>query len=399
MPPAMPPTRNPAPRGPPPPPPPPPPRGGGGGCPGPHAGPHAGGVCGPSPPPPAPPPVGLLGVSPCLLACLLACLLCCHSPPPAAAVDWSQYPDTLVPPDYDPDAPPPEDHSRAAQERRLEQQRVAAAARAAADSDAGAQISAAAARLPDIETSTDADLLELVAAAETGQEETVSEILARGRVDVDGHEPKMGDTPLHAAVWGGHLDIVLLLLRTASADPNTKNMAGYTPLLLACRSQRAGSLEIMKKLLLAGANPWETNNNGNNPLHWAAHLGRVEATEWLLGENGAVVDLPNEDGKTALMLAADAGKDLTATVLLDNGASMDMVEPAMGRNSLHLAANKGNARVVKLLLERGADKETTDQFNETPLDLAKAGQHSQAEYLLSGRDPHTGEPLPNEADL
>ena len=94
MPPAMPPTRDPAPRG-------------------------------PAPPRRAPARVGLLGGSPCLLACLLACLLCCHSPPPAAAVDWSQYPDTLVPPDYDPDAPPPEDHSRAAQERRLEQQRVA----------------------------------------------------------------------------------------------------------------------------------------------------------------------------------------------------------------------------------------------------------------------------------
>ena len=93
------------------------------------------------------------------------------------------------------------------------------------------------------------------------------------------------------------------------------------------------------------------------------------------------------------MLACAAGNDEVVKLLLKSGASVDMVEPVFGRSSLALAANKGNARVVQALLEAGANKDHTDQFGETAVDIATAKGYSQIEFLLTNRDPYTGEPL------
>ena len=75
-----------------------------------------------------------------------------------------------------------------------------------------------------------------------------------------------------------------------------------------------------------------------------------------------------------------------------------MVEPVLGRASLALAANKGSARVVQALLAAGANKEHTDQFGETAAGIALAKGFSQVEFLLTNRDPYTGEPLPDSEE-
>ena len=153
-------------------------------------------------------------------------------------------------------------------------------------------------------------------------------------------------------------------------------------------------------------------------------LGRLDVTEWLLGEDNLNVDLPNDDGLTPLMLASKSGKDRLIQMLIEKaGASIDMVEPAFGRTPLELASAKGNSRVVQLLLKNGASWEnhkdkmgrgskcvSTFYFilfiaylfsliffymkkGNNALELAPNYGYTQVEFLLQRRDPLTGEKI------
>ena len=73
---------------------------------------------------------------------------------------------------------------------------------------------------------------ELYNAAEKGEKEHVEELLKRG-VDVNWINPlNFGRTPLMAACLGGHMDVVIALLR-AGADVPKKDVYGLTAIELA----------------------------------------------------------------------------------------------------------------------------------------------------------------------
>ena len=136
---------------------------------------------------------------------------------------------------------------------------------------------------PDPVDYTTPEIRDFLEAAGFGNEKEMQMSLDAG-LDINSVESRGLDTALHSATWGNHLNAVKFLIDN-QADANIKNAAGYTPLLLAVRRESENSLAIMKYLLLhGGAKPWITNNNGNSALHWAAHLGRIDVTEWLLGE-------------------------------------------------------------------------------------------------------------------
>ena len=60
-------------------------------------------------------------------------------------------------------------------------------------------------------------------------------------------------------------DVVKLIIQ-AGADVNVKSTLGYTPVMWAAR---AGNLEITKLLIEKGANVHDTDNDGNDALHYA----------------------------------------------------------------------------------------------------------------------------------
>jgi hypothetical protein len=68
------------------------------------------------------------------------------------------------------------------------------------------------------------------------------------------------------------------------------------------------------------------------------------------------VDVPDTEGRTALMWAAIKGNGRDPLgVLLNLGASPNKPASSTGNTALHFAANEGHAEVVQLLLEEGAD--------------------------------------------
>nr|CAD7409340.1 unnamed protein product [Timema poppensis] len=137
-----------------------------------------------------------------------------------------------------------------------------------------------------------------------------------------------GRTPLHLAVKGGFLDCVKLLIE-AGADTNVKDEKGITPVLLAgagVQPNDANAIEryetIVKLLIEAGADVNVRNvDSGTTPLHHAAILRSVVATQYLL-DAGAIL-LSGQGHVTALHDAASSDcLPVVATLLTHGGHTL-----------------------------------------------------------------------------
>jgi ankyrin repeat protein len=224
-----------------------------------------------------------------------------------------------------------------------------------------------------------------------------------------------GVTPLLSALLNAHFDTAKYLLEKR-ANPNKWDFWGRTPLYLAVdfntlphggRPDRpsldeTSGIEMIDLLLAAGANPNaqlklfppyrslrmdrgadSTLEIGATPLLRAARGADLPAIERLVAK-GALVDLPQREGITPLMVAVGAGASsidtrgkfrteldalATADALLEAGADIG-VRDERGRTALHYAAAIGYTDVVMLLVEQGADLHAADADGVTPLDAA-----------------------------
>jgi ankyrin repeat protein len=157
-------------------------------------------------------------------------------------------------------------------------------------------------------------------------------------------------TPLHYAAIYGSLEALQLLL-DKGADPNAKNQAGATPLILAA---------------------------------WNFERARI------LIERGAAVNAATSRGITPLLVAAAApGNVSTVRYLLDKGADL-RARDADGEDALTRASFTGDVDTLKLLLDRGADPKHADTFGYTALMNATTFRDSQRIRLLlaAGSDPN-----------
>jgi ankyrin repeat protein len=138
---------------------------------------------------------------------------------------------------------------------------------------------------------------------------------------------------------------------------------------------------------------------GATPLFRAARGGDAVMAKLLI-DNGALVDLPQENEVTPLMVAAGyrasaidtRGRFRTekqavevARLLLAAGADPNYPEEN-GQTPVFGAATQGWTEMVQLLVEYGADLTVQDRFGATPLDIAlgRGGGFGRG----SGTDPH-----------
>lgn len=90
------------------------------------------------------------------------------------------------------------------------------------------------------------------------------------------------------------------------------------------KAAKAGHAERVRALLEEGASPHlASRETGERALLVAAALGHVPVVEELLNQ-GARIDLRDDDGRNALALAARAGERRVVELLLHRGASIDM---------------------------------------------------------------------------
>ena len=89
------------------------------------------------------------------------------------------------------------------------------------------------------------------------------------------------------------------MLLANGADPNTRNNAGWTALIVATRER---NMAIIEKLLANGADPNIRTKVGATALAWAAESGRVRLVDLFL-TNGADPYVEDQKGRTALSRA------------------------------------------------------------------------------------------------
>jgi uncharacterized protein len=105
---------------------------------------------------------------------------------------------------------------------------------------------------------------------------------------VDGHEPSMGSSPLHDAVFEGQVEATQLLVEKG-ADVNSKSSSGTTALaglIGASSSLNEKQLAAIKLLLDHKANPNLKGSQGKTPLAMAL-ANDDKATAALLKQYGA----------------------------------------------------------------------------------------------------------------
>ena len=113
-------------------------------------------------------------------------------------------------------------------------------------------------------------------AAFFGQLEAAARLLESGASLAAVSRNPLTNTPLHAAVAGGHVDVSLFLIRRG-ADVNAVDAGKHTPLHIAAEG---GYLPVVEALLAQGADPHAVDAEDKTPLSRAAarnHTAVVDA--------------------------------------------------------------------------------------------------------------------------
>ena len=136
-----------------------------------------------------------------------------------------------------------------------------------------------------------------------------------------------------------------------------------------------GDTEEVERLIRAGVDVNNKENDGVTPIHCAAENGHTDTVQLLL-DHGANVNVKDAEGYTPISEAAENGHRDTVRLLLDHGANVD-AEDDEGDTPISQAANNGHTDTVKLLLSAGADPHISGY--RTVRDLLKRDWSEQCE--------------------
>ena len=179
----------------------------------------------------------------------------------------------------------------------------------------------------------------LLQAARKGDVAAVEKTLKKG-VPIESTNDK-GETPLCLAVIGGHVSTISTLLsHNAQIEARTKK--SMTPLLCARENVSTSRIDVMRILLLNGANLDAKDENGDTALHQAVSLSRPDWVKFLLSFNPNL-EVQNNMGETPLLRAVDFSPLSYAEKILET---------------------------VQLLLDAGADTKATDEKGQTAVLIA-----------------------------
>jgi ankyrin repeat protein len=119
-------------------------------------------------------------------------------------------------------------------------------------------------------------------AAFFGQPGAVERLLAAGAGLNVMSNNSLRNTPLHAAVAGGHVETSLLLIERG-ADVNARDAGGHTPFHIAAEG---GYIPVVKALLERGADPHVVDAEDRTPLARAAARNHTEVVDLINLQGG-----------------------------------------------------------------------------------------------------------------
>ena len=148
-------------------------------------------------------------------------------------------------------------------------------------------------------------------ACENGKLEIVEYLFEENRIDNANRLGDNDETPLHKAARDGHDDIVKYLI-DKKANIEAQNSDCQTPLILALKKQKRGTLEVVKSLVEKGANvnARDWNYSTDTALELIIKIGlrifqkqNFEIAKLLIA-NGANVNIRNNTRETLLHIVA-----------------------------------------------------------------------------------------------
>ncbi|MDW7682211.1 MAG: ankyrin repeat domain-containing protein, partial [bacterium] len=153
-------------------------------------------------------------------------------------------------------------------------------------------------------------------------------------------------TALMAAVEGGHLQIIKLLVENG-ADINAKRKFGYTSLMIAIQRNQ---VEIAKYLIKVGADIHMFTNINDTPLMFAVEKCQTELLQLLI-QKGADVNIRNKTDIFPLFQCGVNGCVEAAKILINAGAEVNARSKPVGETALMKAAFMGHGELVRLLIQ------------------------------------------------
>ncbi|KAF7863994.1 hypothetical protein EAF04_006959 [Stromatinia cepivora] len=197
---------------------------------------------------------------------------------------------------------------------------------------------------------------------------------------------------LHLACHGAGRFRGIELLLPDEKDIN-RRVGKYqeTPLQLAIKSK--ANVELVNKLIDAGADYQMPDSFGRTCLHFAVASGDTDVTKLLLGKNADVnakdgevqlllhcqsdVNAEDNDSQTPIYEACLSGDVMVARILLKHSANVNCIDKS-GNTALYAAlgwcqtATKSNMELAELLVRYGADLSMRDNRLHDPVVRAVA---------------------------
>ncbi|XP_033631050.1 ankyrin-3-like [Asterias rubens] len=161
-----------------------------------------------------------------------------------------------------------------------------------------------------------------------------------------------GKTPLMAAAYMGHLDIVSKLVQHNTALESRDHFRD-TALAYAVRGNQP---KIVRYLLDEGSDINTSNENGMTPIHIATCEGHWSCAEKILmHRSGCNLNRKTHDGHTPLIFAIEKNESCFIKLLVQHPRVDLAMAGARGFNSLHHAARKNSKNTVEMILQKAPD--------------------------------------------
>ncbi|KAK6523270.1 hypothetical protein TWF694_006159 [Orbilia ellipsospora] len=182
-------------------------------------------------------------------------------------------------------------------------------------------------------------------------------LLGNGNLDPN-IKDSVGRRALSYAIECGDVDMIEMLIHYDAHIEARYPNDGITLVTPLIRAVEIKNEKIVKMLIKNGADPNATDDAGCTPLFRAIHHRNERIAESLLKKRDVDRDLPDDEGRTPLLLAATQDDESSVALLLSYGSDPNIGD-IHGRTPLSQASKSHNSNIVRMLLGCGAHVDST----------------------------------------
>ncbi|XP_042043948.1 protein ACCELERATED CELL DEATH 6-like [Salvia splendens] len=215
--------------------------------------------------------------------------------------------------------------------------------------------------------------------------ESIASYLIQQDYELSYHLNKHGESALYLAAKAGFVECVSSILAQCT-DENRLNLLFKNKSPFQAAIER-NNIVVLEAIINAKPGLIQMRDNeGRNPLHFAASLGHLKGAHYLLQNYHFNATRRDKRGGLPIHLAALEGHADIIRILLNNFPEADALLDMSGCNILHIAAQSGRYNVFHFILKNPKFKSLInmkDKFGNTPLHTACNNYHPKIVSTLT----------------